>query len=286
MEMTQQLEDLLDEQIDLEHGLDFLLSQGMPQTDPNVQYHIERLAQVNNEIESLTRPLERRKTEKKKKESPQDTTAVKKMDGVKGLACFMAAVDLKDSSIKQNSAAGAAAKLKKTSAAKKQSAATDSTSVGDLKQASTKHVTKDACAFCGDSSKSPMDCAACLTVCYCSQRCQKQDWKSHKAFCKAKQKERAPITWSQLESYNGIPAHGKVLEVTFVQQEPGLRLVARCRDSAGDYRRVAAYTNSRNIANFVAGTTLRWKNPRYYYFLDGSSGARIENDDLDDIEIL
>eukprot|EP00545_Synedropsis_sp_CCMP1620_P013722 CAMPEP_0119018488 /NCGR_PEP_ID=MMETSP1176-20130426/19525_1 /TAXON_ID=265551 /ORGANISM="Synedropsis recta cf, Strain CCMP1620" /LENGTH=333 /DNA_ID=CAMNT_0006972505 /DNA_START=23 /DNA_END=1024 /DNA_ORIENTATION=+ len=295
-EMAAKLDDLLDERIDLEHGLDFLLSQGMPDTDPNVQYHIERLAQLNNELNAMKKRRERIKREK---QSPQITTDARitklkeplssnisdakpiKKDAVDDLVCYMAAVDMK----------GKRANQEKYSS---QSKGSMPARLGgdDLKQASIPAATHKkkrgkSCARCGGVTTDLKKCSGCQKVSYCSQSCQRADWKTHKVFCKAKQKQsESTLTWIQLESYGGIPARDKYLEVKFMQHEAGLRLVAQCRDVEGGYRRVAAYTTSRNIPDFVPGKTFRWKHPRYHYFMDGSGGARIENEDLKDIQIL
>lgn len=299
-----ELEELLDEHIDLEHGLQFLLSQGMPDTDPNIQYHIERLSQVENELKRLR--TKRRAKEKEAKVKKKHDSSTKKADEVDQLCNYLSQatkVDVNDQlsskkhaatkpqPVKKNEAGSTIksppAKIPPTSVTKKP--APVASALADMKPAAPKKVRKlKACNNCGDSSKyySLMKCSGCHKVVYCSQKCQKADWPSHKALCQAAKKERAPLSWQQLEEYGGMPARGKTLEVTFVRREPGLRLVALCRDSKGDFRRVAAYTTTRNIDGFVPGMTLRWKNPRYHYFLDGSGGARIENEDLKDVRLM
>jgi hypothetical protein len=74
-------------------------------------------------------------------------------------------------------------------------------------------------------------------------------------------------------------------EVRFVDQEPGLRLIALCKDRVGVTKRVAAYTSSRDIPGFRPGKVMLWKNPRFHYFMDGSNEARIEDQDLANITI-
>lgn len=292
-EMSEKLDDFLDERIDLEHGLAFLLSQGVPDTDPNVQYHIERLAQVNNEIDLMMRSRER--IIRGKKQSSRNTTDVQNKlkqslsttetkksdkDAVDELVCVMATTDLTGKKLSV-SKTGPDASLSRGS---------------DLKQAPSKITAlksnkkrrgNKCCEHCGNTSRNLMQCAGCQKVEYCSHICQKSDWKAHKMFCKARQRQREPaLTWTQLESYGSLAAGGKYLEVKFVHPEAGLRLVAQCRDAVGDYRRVAAYTSSCNIPNFVPGKTLRWRNPRYHYFMDGTGGVRIEDEDLEDIQIM
>jgi len=59
-----------------------------------------------------------------------------------------------------------------------------------------------------------------------------------------------------------------------------MRQVFECQDRVGVIRRIAAYTNSKMIPSAAPGKLLRWKNPRFHWFMDGSSGARIEEEDL------
>ena len=63
------------------------------------------------------------------------------------------------------------------------------------------------------------------------------------------------------------------------------RQVLECKDRVGAVRRIAAYTDSRGFAGVASGKVLRWTNPRFHYFMDGSSGARIEEDDLVNVTI-
>ena len=63
------------------------------------------------------------------------------------------------------------------------------------------------------------------------------------------------------------------------------RQVLECKDRVGAVRIIAIYTNNRVLSGVSPGKILRWKNPRFHYFMDGSSGARIEEEDLDDITI-
>lgn len=59
-----------------------------------------------------------------------------------------------------------------------------------------------------------------------------------------------------------------------------MRQVLECKDRVGAVRRIAAYTDSRTIPGASEGRIIRWKDPRFRYFADGSSGARIEQEDL------
>lgn len=148
------------------------------------------------------------------------------------------------------------------------------------------------CSYCQKHSRIKMKaCARCKKQAYCSKECQIAHWKGHKKECqavsmlpKSKQK-RLPLTFAQLEAFQS--AEGKELEVRFIQQEPGIgkRLIALSKDRAGVTKRVAAYTNNQDIPGYRPGKVLRWKNPRFHYFEDGSGGVRIEEDDLDNVTI-
>jgi hypothetical protein len=147
------------------------------------------------------------------------------------------------------------------------------------------------CSYCGKSSNKKMACCArCKKQAYCSKECQTQHWKGHKKECKRidelpkADKKKLPLTWAQLEEFQ--EADGKTLEVRFLQRDPGLRLVALCNDRVGATKRVFAYTLDSDIPGFREGTVMLWKNPRFHSFMDGSSGARIEQEDLANITIL
>mmetsp|Transcript_21371 Transcript_21371/g.31679 ORF Transcript_21371/g.31679 Transcript_21371/m.31679 type:complete len:92 (-) Transcript_21371:99-374(-) len=89
-------------------------------------------------------------------------------------------------------------------------------------------------------------------------------------------KNKHPLTWDEVEAHRGVPVQGKALEVRAMLEQSLTRQVFVCKDRAGTVRKVAAYTNSRAIPGLKPGSILRWKNPRYHYFMDGSGGARIE----------
>lgn len=143
-------------------------------------------------------------------------------------------------------------------------------------------------------------CSGCKQVAYCNRDCQNAAWKDHKMVCGKSKKEiekkdrkkvkalakELPVSWNQLEAYGGGPAEGKVLEIRALNDESLTRQVFGCKDRLGVVKRVAAYTDSRRIPGLASGKILRWKNPRFHYFMDGSSGARIEEEDLDDITVL
>jgi hypothetical protein len=103
---------------------------------------------------------------------------------------------------------------------------------------------------------------------------------------KVKKKKRLPLTWDQLAVHEGRPAMGQTLEVRVMVDETLMRTcVFGCKDRAGVVKRVAAYTENRSIAGMAPGKVLRWKNPRYHWFMDGSTGARIEQGDLANISV-
>ena len=114
-------------------------------------------------------------------------------------------------------------------------------------------------------------------------------WKAHKIECVKWEKARDPktldLTWEQVEAHAGSPVLGRTLEVRAVLDESMMRQVFQCKDRVGAIRRVAAYTSSRRIPGLKQGSVLRWKNPRFHFFMDGSSGARIEEEDLQDITV-
>ena len=58
-----------------------------------------------------------------------------------------------------------------------------------------------------------------------------------------------------------------------------------CKDRDGKVLIIAAYTDSRTIPGIASGKILRWKNPRFHWFLDGTSGCRIEQSDLSNITV-
>ena len=67
--------------------------------------------------------------------------------------------------------------------------------------------------------------------------------------------------------------------------ESVMRQVFQCKDRDGISKRVAAYTNSGGISGMAPGKMLKWKNPRFHWFVDGSSGARVEEEDLGNVTI-
>lgn len=146
------------------------------------------------------------------------------------------------------------------------------------------------CTYCRKNSTTKlMACARCKKQAYCGRDCQKSHWKAHQKECVPVEKlsdaeeKQMPLTWKQLEEFQ--IAQGERLEVRFMEQEPGLRQIAVCKDRVGLAKRVAAYTESRRIPGFVPGKVMVWKTPRFHSFADESSGARIEESDLVNIKI-
>ncbi len=77
----------------------------------------------------------------------------------------------------------------------------------------------------------------------------------------------------------------QTLEVRVMTVMSITREVYQCKDRVGAVRNIAAYTDSRSLRGAAAGKIIRWKNPRFHWFMDGSSGARVEQDDLIDVTI-
>jgi hypothetical protein len=151
------------------------------------------------------------------------------------------------------------------------------------------HVEKFTCSYCDKSSATKLLlCGRCKRVSYCGKECQTVAWKAHKAYCvptEGKKPKSLPLTWAQVEAAGGRPVTGRTLEVRAIVDESMMRQVFSCKDRTDAVRRVAAYTSSRGIPGLKQGAVLRWKNPRFKYFLDGSSGARIEEEDLRDVTV-
>lgn len=145
------------------------------------------------------------------------------------------------------------------------------------------------CSFCGTTSTEVLQtCSRCKKPSYCNVDCMKEAWPAHKKECvrTGKEPKRLRLTWEQVEAYQSTPATGETLEVKAIKDESMMRQVFQCKDRVGVCRRIAAYTDSRQIPGLRVGATVKWKNPRFHYFMDGSSGARIEEDDLKDITVM
>lgn len=144
------------------------------------------------------------------------------------------------------------------------------------------------CSYCGATGTKKLSrCARCKKASYCSKECQVAAWPAHrKNECvKADTEARTNrLTWDQVEAHSGQPASG-TLEVKAIIDETMMRQVFQCKDRVGKCRRIAAYTDSRSIPGLRVGATVKWKKPRFHYFMDGSCGARIEQEDLVNITV-
>jgi len=190
---------------------------------------------------------------------------------------------------------------------------------------STSGLDKNTCCYCRKSSASKLLCCGrCTKVYYCDKECQKAAWKGHKRECRAPGESQSsshntndkntttptttpdpqstdntntnnskpttkrntlPLTWDQLAVYGGQPAAGKVLEVRIMKIDSFMRQVLHCKDRLGAVRVIAVYVEERVLPGAAPGRILRWKNPRYYYFLDGQSGCRVNDSDVMNIQI-
>lgn len=158
--------------------------------------------------------------------------------------------------------------------------------------ANNKKAEKFTCNYCGETSTKKLNlCGRCRKVSYCTRNCQTLAWKAHKPQCvkldpTEKGLKAMNLTWDQVEAHQGAPVQGRTLEVKAMLDESMMRQVFSCKDRAGVVRRVAAYTDSRSIPGLKQGSILCLKNPRFHYFSDGSSGVRIEEEDLPNIKIV
>jgi hypothetical protein len=171
------------------------------------------------------------------------------------------------------------------------------------------------CSWCGTSSgvRKLLSCSGCHAAYYCNQECQKAAWKGHKPACKKAQsaaasdaaaaaapataaaadssvakpkKSKLPLTWAQLEAFgHGVPAQGKTLELRVMEDESFARQMFQCKDRVGAVKRIAVYTSNRTLPGLASGKVLRWRHPRFHYFVDGSSGCRVEDEDVPNITL-
>lgn len=158
--------------------------------------------------------------------------------------------------------------------------------------ASRKKVDIHTCYYCQRMSrKELLQCSRCQKVAYCGKDCQKADWKNHKMECVASSQTKLPpkvlpLTWEQVKLYEGEAVVGKELTVRAILDESLLtRQLFQCKDRVGDVHVVAAYTASGMIDGLTQGAVLTWKHPRFHRFLDGRTGARIEEKDLKNITV-
>ncbi|GBF91736.1 hypothetical protein Rsub_04040 [Raphidocelis subcapitata] len=101
--------------------------------------------------------------------------------------------------------------------------------------------------------------------------------------------ERNVVGWRALADRGpGVPAVGKTLEVRILSVNPPfMRWTCSAKDKRGRVATIAWYLEGGNSppAGLRPGAVLRWRNPRYHMFIDGQVGARIEDEDLADIQI-
>eukprot|EP01036_Dinobryon_divergens_P024903 gene24903-33394_t len=276
-----EMEKLAEEQTMLSNGIKFMISNRQPPNDPNFVMHTNELERVERRMAEL------RGTGESTALSDAIRAAEQKQRSRDTEMAAMTEAWAKKNPGKDVFEFGGAEtqEIYDQVASKPPSAAIDRTD-------------KLVCGYCGKSSAEKLRlCSQCKSVAYCGTECQKSAWKGHKAFCKAKGDDRnsttgpekkqpkLPLTWEQVEAFGGLPAEGKVLEVRVMSIIAFGRQVMECKDRVGAVRRVAAYTDSRSLRGAAAGRVLRWKNPRYHYFMDGSSGARIEEEDVGDVSI-
>ena len=53
----------------------------------------------------------------------------------------------------------------------------------------------------------------------------------------------------------------------------------------GIIKTIAVYNDSGKIDGLSQGAVWKWKNPRYHIFMDGNSGARIEESDMKNVKV-
>lgn len=148
------------------------------------------------------------------------------------------------------------------------------------------------CDYCKKGSTVKLKlCSRCKQVAYCGSECQKAAWPAHKRQCKAPgpkkkgKRKRLELTWAQLEAAGGQDVSGKTLEVRVMADESLTRQVFACKDRVGDVKPIVAYTDGRRIPGLACGKVLRWRNPRFHWFMDGSRGGRVEEGDLKNITV-
>ncbi|KAK9816678.1 hypothetical protein WJX72_003583 [[Myrmecia] bisecta] len=159
----------------------------------------------------------------------------------------------------------------------------------------------EVCAHCKRGGKL-LRCSRCKSALYCNREHQVADFPRHKADCRriaaaaintptgarARSEARTPTTWAKLEALGGMPATGKTLELRIMSEPiPFLRYSFDGKDRKGDVRRVAFYLDNGTAPPpaLALGKVFRWRNPSFHQFMDGSTGARIEDEDLVNITV-
>jgi len=88
------------------------------------------------------------------------------------------------------------------------------------------------------------------------------------------------IGWSELEALGGAHTPGRVLEVKIMSQTLPFALFSF--PGKGEVWHCCVYADH-PPTGLTLGRILHWKNPHYHWFMDGSSGARIDDEDVGDV---
>ncbi|KAG0625778.1 hypothetical protein M758_2G080300, partial [Ceratodon purpureus] len=177
------------------------------------------------------------------------------------------------------------------------------------------------CALCGTKSDKLSRCSRCKCTWYCSADHQRAHYFEHKIHCRLIAdmaaayaqppavptnlchphiwanrtvclhnrniipKESPVISWRELEGIHPNVAIGRTLEVRLVSDLTEI-LPTRYegKDAEGVVRVVAFYT-FRPPEGLKKGCVLRWRNPWFYRFAHGGSGANIEQWDLPNVTV-
>eukprot|EP00741_Cyanophora_paradoxa_P001652 tig00000498_g1603.t1 len=183
--------------------------------------------------------------------------------------------------------------------------------------------TSGLCGKCGKAGATNR-CGRCKQVFYCDVPCQRADWGRHKPLCQPAATAAAPatatsapsapapapaaasaaaqpppsrqrkgagggerrLTWGDVRRGGGGAVRG-TLEV-WAQGPPFfLRHTVQAADAKGEVGTVSFYLEGGpppGLLGVRAGSRIRWRNPHFHRFMDGQSGARIEDDDLPNLE--
>lgn len=143
------------------------------------------------------------------------------------------------------------------------------------------------CAQCDEalSKTNAKQCSGCKTVYYCDRECQKKHWKAHKVHCtlvSAMYKDsevHTPLSWEELRRHYPNKVKDRILELRVVSiHDYPLRVIFDGKDREGCICCVAFYGHQPG-PSFGIGQVMRWRNPHFHFFADGSCGARIEKKD-------
>ena len=137
-------------------------------------------------------------------------------------------------------------------------------------------VTEDSCTTCDgrNGERGPPSSGVMLLINGHGARTVLREWWDVASW---RPRWNRAFAWEQSalwELWRRKPDFGRRLRV--MHDESVMRPVFGCKDRTGVVRRLAVYTSSRSLPGLSTGAVLRWKNPRFHYFMDGSSGARIQ----------